>query len=147
MSIKEKINNDLKEAMRTRDSKQIRVLRLINAAIKQVEVDEHLEVDDNRLLAILDKMAKQRKESIEQYQTANREELVKQEQYELDIIKQYLPEPLSQQEIEKKVEEAIDQIGAQSMSDMGKVMGRLKPELQGKADLSEVSKLIKSKLS
>jgi len=147
MSIKERITSDLKEAMRARDKKKLDALRQITAAIKQIEVDERIEVDEARLLAILDKMAKQRKESIEQYQKAQRDDLVAQEQYELDVISSYLPEPLTEQEIHQLIEEAVNDLDAQSMADMGKVMGQLKPKLQGRADMGEVSQLIKAKLS
>lgn len=147
MSIKERINNDLKDAMRARDKQKVDTLRLITAAIKQVEVDERIEVDEARMLVILDKMCKQRKESISQYTNANRHDLVAQEEYELQLLSQYLPEQLSEAEIQQMVEEAIQSVGAEKMADMGKVMAQLKPKLQGRADMSTVSTLIKGKLS
>lgn len=101
MTIKERLNNDIKEAMRAKEKELLATLRLITAAVKQVEVDERIEVDDERMLVILDKMSKQRKESIAQYEKANRDDLVAQEQFELNILKNYLPEPLSAAEIEK----------------------------------------------
>lgn len=147
MTIKEPLNNDIKDAMRAKDKNLLTTLRLIAAAIKQIEVDERIEVDEKRLLAILDKMSNQRKESIAQYEKANREDLVAQEQYELEIIRKYLPEPLSEQEIKQLIQEAILSTGAKKMADMGKVMGELKTKLQGRADMAQVSALIKAILS
>lgn len=146
MSIKEQINNDVKDAMRAKDKNLLSVLRLITAAVKQVEVDERIEVDDSRMLVILDKMTKQRKESITQYEKANRTDLVTQEQFELNILSKYLPEPLSEAEIERCIQEAIVATGAEKMADMGKVMAILKNQLQGRADMAKVSALIKAKL-
>ncbi|WP_058533546.1 GatB/YqeY domain-containing protein [Legionella saoudiensis] len=147
MTIKERLNNDIKDAMRAKDKNLLTTLRLITAAVKQIEVDERIEVDEERMLAILDKMSKQRKESISQYEKANRDDLVAQEQFELSVIAKYLPEPLSAAEIEKLVQDAITSTGAEKMADMGKVMAQLKPSLQGRADMSHVSTLIKAKLS
>ncbi|KTD23157.1 GatB/YqeY domain-containing protein [Legionella londiniensis] len=147
MTIKEQISNDLKEAMRAKDKQQLETLRLINAAVKQVEVDERVEVDDVRMLAILDKLAKQRKESISQFKSAGRDDLVAQEEYELGIINRYLPVPLTNEEVKALIDNAIDTVGAKQMSDMGKVMAILKPQMQGRADMSKVSSLIKEKLS
>lgn len=147
MTIKDSISNDLKDAMRARDKKKLDTLRLVTAAVKQVEVDERIDVDDERMLTILDKLAKQRKESIDQFEKAGRDDLVAQEQYELAIINQYLPEPLSDQEIEALIANALADTGATKMSDMGKVMAQLKSHLQGRADMSKVSQLIKAKLS
>ncbi|MDX1837663.1 GatB/YqeY domain-containing protein [Legionella taurinensis] len=147
MSIKDRISNDLKDAMRARDKMKLDALRLITAAVKQVEVDERIAVDDERMLVILDKMAKQRKESIAQFNTAGRHDLVAQEQFELDLINQYLPEPLSEDEVNQLISQAIAEVNAEKMSDMGKVMAHLKPQLQGRADMSKVSALIKTKLS
>ncbi|WP_115703816.1 GatB/YqeY domain-containing protein [Legionella sainthelensi] len=147
MTIKERLNNDIKEAMRAKEKELLATLRLITAAVKQVEVDERIEVDDERMLVILDKMSKQRKESIAQYEKANRDDLVAQEQFELNILKNYLPEPLSAAEIEKMIDDAVAETGATKMADMGKVMALLKPNLQGRADMAQVSVLIKAKLS
>lgn len=148
MTIKELITNDLKDAMRARDLKKLGTLRLITAAIKQIEVDERIVVeDDDRILAILNKLVKQRKESIAQFQTAGRDDLVAQEQYELDIISQYLPEPLSDDEINTLIQQTMTALNAEKISDMGKVMAELKPLLQGRADMSKVSALIKAKLN
>lgn len=146
MSIKENINNDLKDAMRSRDQKTISALRLITAAVKQIEVDERIVVDDTHLLTILNKMVKQRNESIAQFSAAGREDLVEQEQFELTLITRYLPEPLSEQAITEAVAQAIIAVNAKKMSDMGRVMTELKPILQGRADMSKVSAMIKSLL-
>ncbi|KTC89294.1 GatB/YqeY domain-containing protein [Legionella cincinnatiensis] len=147
MTIKERLNNDIKDAMRAKEKELLTTLRLITAAVKQVEVDERIEVDDERMLVILDKMSKQRKESIAQYEKANRNDLVAQEQFELNILKNYLPEPLSAAKIEKMIDDAVAETGATKMADMGKVMALLKPNLQGRADMAQVSILIKAKLS
>lgn len=147
MTIKERLNNDIKDAMRAKDKNLLTTLRLITAAVKQIEVDERIEVDEERMLVILDKMSKQRKESIAQFAKANRDDLVAQEQFELDVLKKYLPEPLSITEIENMIADAITLTGATKMTDMGKVMAQLKPSLQGRADMAQVSALIKAKLS
>lgn len=147
MTIKERLTNDIKDAMRAKDKNLLTTLRLITAAVKQIEVDERIEVDEERMLAILDKMSKQRKESITQFEKANREDLVAQEQFELSIISKYLPEPLSAAEIEQLVNDAIASTGAEKMADMGKVMAQLRPSLQGRADMAQVSALIKARLN
>ena len=146
MIIKEQVSNDLKDAMRARDKKKLDALRLIMAAIKQIEVDERIDVDDARMLVILDKLAKQRNESISQFQSAGRQDLVLQEQFELEIIHHYLPEPLTETEITHMIEQALVAVDAQKMSDMGRVMTELKPHMQGRADMSKVSLMIKSRL-
>lgn len=147
MTIKDRITNDLKDAMRARDQKKLGTLRLITAAIKQIEIDERIVVEnDERILVILDKMMKQRKESIAQFQAAGRDDLVAQEQYEIEIVSHYLPEPLSDDEINALIQEAMTALNAEKISDMGKVMAHLKPLLQGRADMSKVSLLIKAKL-
>ncbi|WP_412754573.1 GatB/YqeY domain-containing protein [Legionella donaldsonii] len=147
MTIKDRLSNNLKDAMRARDKKTLDTLRLVTAAVKQVEVDERIVVDEERMLVILDKLAKQRKESIAQFQAAGRDDLVAQEQFELDLISQYLPEPLSEADIEALIAQALADVGAEKMSDMGKVMAQLKPQLQGRADMSKVSAMIKARLS
>lgn len=147
MMMKDQIINDLKDAMRARDKKKLDALRLITAAIKQIEVDERIEIDDTRMLVILDKLAKQRNESISQFSAAGRDELVAQEAFELALINQYLPEPLSDLDITNLVEQAFIAVGAVKMSDMGKVMAELKPQLQGRADMAKVSAMIKARLS
>ena len=147
MTIKEQINSDLKDAMRARNQHKLNALRLITAAIKQIEVDERIDVDEARMLDILVKLAKQRNESISQFTTAKRDDLVQQEQFELDIINQYMPEPLTETEILQLVEKALTDLNASKISDMGAVMAQLKPLMQGRADMSRISALIKSKLS
>jgi uncharacterized protein YqeY len=146
MTIKERLNQDIKEAMRAKNKNLLTTLRLITAAIKQIEVDERTEVDEERCLAVLTKMTKQRKESIAQYEKANRNDLVEQEEFELKVISQYLPEQLSSGEIEAIIREAITATGAQAIADMGKVMARVKGTLQGRADMAQVSALIKAQL-
>jgi len=147
MTIRERLNNDVKDAMRAKNKNLLTTLRLITAAVKQIEVDERIDVSEDRMLVILDKMNKQRKESISQFEKANRQDLVAQEQFELEIIAKYLPEPLSTAEIEQLVNDAVSSTGAEKMADMGKVMGLLKAKLQGRADMTQVSALIKAKLS
>ncbi|MCX7090432.1 MAG: GatB/YqeY domain-containing protein [Legionellales bacterium] len=145
MTIKERINADLKDAMRAQDKQKIGTLRLVTAAIKQIEVDERITVEDERLLVILDKMVKQRKESIHQFQAAGRDDLVTQEEYELTIIRDYLPTPLTNSELKDLIEEAFQTTQAEKLSDMGKVMAYLKPRVQGRADMTLVSGLIKER--
>ncbi len=132
--------------MRGRDKPRLGVIRLILAAIKQREVDERIELDDDQILLVLDKMAKQRRESIEQFDKANREDLSKKENYELELIKTYLPAQLSDDEIAAMIDDALTKTGASSLKDMGKIMGVLKPQLQGRADMSAVSGKIKARL-
>ncbi len=146
-SLKEQITADMKEAMRAKDKDTLGTIRLIQAAIKQREVDERIELDDSQVLAVLDKMVKQRRDSINQYREAGREELAAKEEAEISIIQKYLPAALSEAEIDTLIEEAIGNTGAQSMQDMGKVMGQLKPKLQGRADMGAVSARIKARLS
>lgn len=147
MAIKKQLSDDLKQTMRARDQKKLNALRLISAAIKQVEVDERIEVDDERMLVILDKLAKQRKESISQYDKAGRIDLLEQEQFELQIINHYLPEPFTESCVIEMIEQAIRDTHATHISDMGKVMAQLKPKMQGRADMAKVSALIKARLS
>ncbi len=137
----------MKAALRGGDKPRLGALRLILAAIQQREVDTRSELDDTQVLAVLDKMVKQRQDSIAQYQRAGREDLVAQERLELDLIRSYLPAALSDQEIEALIDAAITQTGAHTMRDMGKVMGRLKPQLQGRADMAAVSARVKARLA
>jgi len=146
VSLKDRIQQDMKDAMRGKDKPRLGVVRLILAAIKQREVDERIELDDEQLLVVLDKMAKQRRESIEQYNSAGRDELAAQENFELDIIKSYLPEQLDDAAIDALIDDALQSTGASSIKDMGKVMGLLKPKLQGRADMGAVSARIKARL-
>lgn len=144
--LKAQITQQMKEAMRAKDKARLGTLRLILSALKQIEVDERIELDDNRVLQVLDKMVKQRRDSIAQYQAAERPELADKEQQELEVIKTFLPQPLSEDEIHAIIDDAISQSGASSMADMGKVMGIIKPKLQGRADMGKVSGLVKAKL-
>lgn len=145
-TLKARINDEMKAAMRAKDKPRLGAIRLIQAEIKRIEVDERIEVDDERLLAVLDKMCKQRRDSIQQYEDAGRTELAEQERLEIDVIQEFLPAQLSEDELNDLIAEAIAASGAESMKDMGKVMGQLKPKLQGRADMGEVSKLIKARL-
>ena len=142
-----RITDDVKVAMKAKDKPRLGVLRLITAAIKQREVDERITLDDDQVLAVLEKMIKQRKDSIAQYEKAGRDELAQQEAFEIGIIQDYLPEQLSDDEIDALITEAISSSGAASMKDMGKVMGMLKPKLAGRADMGAVSGKIKAKLT
>lgn len=145
-SLKSRIQEDMKNAMRAQDKQSLDAIRLIMAAIKQVEVDERIQADDTRVLAILDKMLKQRRDSISQYQTANRQDLVDAETFELNLIQKYMPAQLSVAEIDSMISAVIAATGASSAKDMGKVMAELKPQLQGRADIAAVSAKIKEKL-
>jgi len=147
MSLKETLQQDMKAAMRAADKRRLGVIRLINAAIKQREVDERIDLDDSQVIVVLDKMAKQRRESIEQYEKAGRNDLADQEHFELEVLKTYLPEQLDEAEIDAMIAEAITATGAQSVKDMGKVMGQLKARLAGRADMGAVSGKIKARLS
>ena len=146
MSLKERILQDVKDAMRAKDKPRLATIRLITAAIKQREVDERIELDDTQVLVVLDKMCKQRRESISQFEQAGRDDLAAQEKAELELIQQYLPEQLGEAEINQMIDAAMEQTGASSMKDMGKVMGQLKPKLQGRADMGAISALIKARL-
>jgi len=146
MSLKDRILQDVKDAMRSRDKPRLATLRLITAAIKQQEIDERIELDDAQVLALLDKMCKQRRESISQFEKAGRDDLIAQEVSELELIQTYLPEQLGEDEIAALIDEAMAATGAASIKDMGKVMGQLKPKLQGRADMGAVSAMIKAKL-
>jgi len=146
MSLKDRIQQDVKDAMRAKDKSRLAAIRLITAAIKQREVDERIELDDAQVTAVLDKMAKQRRESISQFEKAGRDDLIAQEVMELEIIQSYLPEQLGDDEINALIDSAMHATGATSIRDMGKVMGQLKPKLQGRADMSAVSALIKARL-
>ncbi|MCT7358250.1 GatB/YqeY domain-containing protein [Thalassolituus pacificus] len=136
----------VKAAMRAKEKERLNALRLAQAEFKRVEVDERIEIDNERALAILDKMTKQRRDSIAQYAAAGRDDLVAVEQYEIDVLSEFLPEALSEEELAKLVADAIAQSGAASMQDMGKVMGILKPQVQGRADMAQISQLVKSQL-
>ncbi len=145
-SLKQRITDDMKSAMRAGEKERLGTIRLILAAINQVEVDTRKTLDDTSILAILDKMVKQRRESIAQYEKAGRDELAEKEQAEIEIIQAYLPEQLSDDEIDALITATINETGASSLRDMGKVMGMLKPQLQGRADMGAVSAKIKQRL-
>lgn len=146
-ALKAQITADMKDAMRAKDKQRLATIRLILSATKQREVDERIVLSDADVLAILDKMVKQRRDSISQFEKAGRDDLIAQEQVELDLIQTYLPQPLSDDEISALIEEAVSSTGADGMKDMGKVMGWLKPKLQGRADMGKVSGQIKAKLA
>lgn len=148
MTLKERFTDDMKSAMRSGDKRQLGVIRLALAAIKQIEVDDRIEnLDDTQVILVVDKMIKQRRESIFQYQKAGRDDLREQEEYEITVLQPYLPEALSESEIESIIDQAISETGATSIKEMGKVMGLIKPKMQGRADMGAVSKLIKTRLS
>ena len=145
--LKSRIQDDVKAAMKAKDKDRLATLRLITAAIKQREVDERIDMDDTQVLAVLEKMIKQRRDSISQYESAGRQELADQEKKEIAIIEVYMPEGLSDDEVAAMIDEAVSETGAASIRDMGKVMGVLKPKMQGRADMGKVSGLVKQKLS
>jgi uncharacterized protein YqeY len=137
----------MKTFMRAKDTARLGAIRLLQASIKQKEVDERIELNDDQILTVIQKMLKQRKDSIEAYQQANRQDLIDQEQLEIEVLTKYMPEPLSNEEINQYIEEAIVTTGAADMKDMGKVVGVLKSKVAGRADMGEVSKLVRQKLS
>ena len=147
MSLKAQINEDMKSAMRAKDAQRLSAIRLLLAAVKQREVDERKDLADDEVIAVIDKMIKQRRESIAQYEKAARNDLADAEKFELDVLQAYMPQQLSEAEIEAEVVAALTQSGAQGMRDMGKVMAILKPKLAGRADMAAVSAKIKAKLS
>ncbi len=143
-NLKQQIQDAVIVAMKAKEKPRLATLRLVTSAIKQIEVDERIELDDNRVITVLDKMLKQRRESISQFKTAGRDELVAQETFEINIIGEFLPQPLTQDEIEAIVNNAITQTGATTIRDMGRVMGQVKPQITGRADMAEVSAKIKA---
>ena len=145
--LQQRVNDDVKTAMRNKDKDRLGVLRLITAAFKQKEVDERVELDDTMVLAIMNKMTKQIRDSINQFEQAGRDDLASKEAFELKIIQEYLPAQLTEGEISQIISECIESSGAESAKDMGKVMGILKPRLQGRADMGKVSGLVKQQLS
>jgi uncharacterized protein YqeY len=147
VTLRERINEDIKTAMRARDTERLGTLRLLSSALKQREVDERIELSDNDVVAMIDKMLKQRRDSIAQFQAAGRQDLVDREQFEVGVLSGYMPQTLSSQEIEQAVIEAIAASGAQGAKDIGKVMATLKPKLTGRADLAQVSALVKARLA
>lgn len=145
--LKQQLTDDMKAAMKRGDKARLAVIRMINAAIKQREVDERVELDDAQVLAVLDKMLKQRRDSLAQYRDAGRGDLADQEAAEIEVIQAYLPEALSEAELAQLIDQAIAETGAAGMKDMGKVMGLVKPKVQGRADMAAVSAAVKQKLA
>lgn len=147
MSMKQQLTEDMKAAMKAGEKHKLGVIRLINAAIKQREVDERIELDDTAVIAVLDKMVKQRKDSVNQYEAANREDLAEIERAEIVVIEAYLPAKMGEAEIVAAIQAAIAETGASGPADMGKLMGALKPKLAGQAEMGLVSKLVKQLLA
>ena len=147
MSLKDQINDDMKAAMRARETERLGTIRLLLAAIKQREVDERVTLDDTAITVVIDKMIKQRKDSISQFEAAGRTDLVDKEAAELTVLTAYMPQPLSDAEVAAEVQAAVAQTGAAGPQDMGKVMGVLKPKLAGRADMTAVSGLVKAALA
>ena len=147
MSLKQRLTDDMKTAMKTGEKERLGTIRLVNAAIKQKEVDERIQLDDTQVLAILEKMVKQRRDSIDQYEKAGSEELAAIERAEIAVIAQYLPAKLGEAEVLAAIDAVIAETGASGPTDMGKVMGLIKQKLAGQADMGEVSKLIKQRLA
>lgn len=146
MSLKTRILDDVKHAMRARERDSLAALRLITAAIKQKEVDERIELDDGQVLGVLDKMVKQRRESLEQFELAGREDLAEKERFELGLIQTYLPEPLGKDELAALIRSTISELGASSIRSMGQVMNTLRSQVQGRADMKAVSQAVKQQL-
>jgi uncharacterized protein YqeY len=147
MTLKEQIQADMKTALRAGEKDRLGVLRLLWAAIRQREIDERTSLNDPEVIAVLDKLVKHRRESIAQYERAGRDELAAQERAEIVVIQEYLPQPLTEAEIEQRIDAAIAETGAQSMKDMGKVMALLKAPMQGRADMAAVSAKVKGRLA
>jgi uncharacterized protein YqeY len=147
MSLKAKITDDMKVAMRAKDAPRLSAIRLLLAAMKQKEVDERVELSDTDVVTIIDKMLKQRRESIAQYEKGGRPDLADIEKFEIGVLQTYMPQALSDAEVSAEIDAAMQATGAKAMSDMGKVMAVLKPKLAGKADMGKVSALIKAKLA
>ncbi len=147
MTLKQRIQDDMKTAMRAKDSARLGAVRLLMAAIKQREVDERIELDDVQVLSVVEKLCKQRRESISQFEAAGRDDLVAVERFELDVLNAYLPEALSAEALEAMLETVIAELGASSIKDMGRVMTRLREAAQGRADMSTLSARVKARLS
>ncbi|MCK8515401.1 GatB/YqeY domain-containing protein [Methylonatrum kenyense] len=141
-----RLQDEIKQAMRAGDKRRLGLLRLVSAAVKQREVDERISLSDDDVVALLSKQVKQRQESIAQYESAGRDDLAEQERYEITVLQEFLPQPLDDAEIDRLVDAAITQTAAESMRDMGKVMGVLRPQVQGRADMAAVSARIKTRL-
>jgi uncharacterized protein YqeY len=145
--IQSTIKDEMKLAMKARDKQRLGVIRLMQAEFKRIEVDERIELDDARVLAVLDKMIKQRRDSVKQYEDAERQELADQETFEIGVISEFLPQALTPEEISALIEDALDQVEATGMKAMGQVMAILKPKIQGRADIGKISSLLKAKLN
>lgn len=145
--IKDRIREDMKAAMRSHDAARLSTIRLLLAAIKQREIDEQIEATDENVLAVIAKMVKQRRDSVEQYRAGGREDLAANEQAEIEVLQAYLPKALSDEEIASIIEEAVGEAGATGMAAMGKVMAIVKPRVNGRADLGKVSALVKARLT
>lgn len=145
--LKQRLQDDMKSAMKAGDKRRLGVIRLINAAIKQREVDERVELVDTQVLAVLEKMLKQRRDSIAQYEKAGREDLAAQERYEVEVCQEYMPAALDEGDIDSMIDAALATTGAAGIKDMGKVMGILKPQMQGRADIAAVSAKVKARLT
>ena len=147
MSLKQRINEDMKAAMRAKDQARLESIRMLMAAIQRREVDERITLDDIQIMAVIEKMIKQSRDAVDQFAKGGRQDLVDKENRDIAILKAYLPEPLSEAEIDKLIEAAIAEAGATSVKDMGKVVGSLKPKLQGRADMGKVSGKVKQRLA
>ena len=147
MPLREQLTEDMKTAMKAREAEKLGALRLLLSAVKQREVDERITLDDAGVIAVIEKMIKQRKDSISQFEKAARQDLADKEKFELSILEAYLPQQLSQAEVEAIIGEAVASTGAKSPADMGKVMAAVKPRLAGRADMGKVSALVKGKLT
>jgi uncharacterized protein YqeY len=147
MSLKERIDGDLKQAMRDRDSGTVEALRMLRAAIQRREVDERISLDEDQVLAVIEKLIKQGRDAVEQFAKGGRQDLIDKENAQIEVLQTYLPEQLDEAELDALIEEAISSSGASTMKDMGKVMGLLKPKVQGRADMGAVSARIKARLS
>jgi len=147
MSIKQTISEDMKTFMRAKDTARLGAVRLLQASIKQKEIDDRVELTDDQVLSVIQKMLKQRKDSIEAYQKADRQDLIDQEQLEIDVLSKYMPAPLTDDEVSKIIDEVISEVNATDMKDMGKVVGVLKSKISGRADMGQVSKIVREKLT
>ena len=147
MALKEKITVDMQGAMRSKDSEKLNAIRLLQSSIKQKEVDDRVEIDDTMILNIIEKMLKQRRDSIEAFKKANRNDLVAKEEFEVKLLQTYMPEPLSSEDVEKEIDSAIKAADAKSTKDMGTVMSAVKLKVSGRANMAEVSQKIKEKLT
>ena len=145
--LKQRIESDMKTAMRAKDKRRLGIIRLAMSEYKRIEIDERIELDDERIIRILDKMTKQRRESAALYVDADRQDLADQESYEIGVLQEYLPEQLDDETLDRLLEESIAEVGASSMKDMGQLMAALRPKVQGRADMGAISQKVKARLS